>query len=262
MASAPSTSLAAVANGPLFRNDPLITALLNEADQLPGAVFGIVDFSNGTIIYMGNRFADWTGLDTADLVAGGMRKVVSIVKPVQIIHLALLHGAFIQQARSEDFDPRSVRYLDLAWTAVTPKGAVPLLSSAVVLSYTPKGQFASTMAFEVKDQEGSLEVMTNCRRILRLIKERHNEIYQHEAVRPGTNPIPMQIANPILEKVTEREIDVLKLLAQGFSTTEIATQLGITANTIETHRKKLLEKFEAKNVAELIKKASRVYWLE
>src|SRR5688572_16171209 len=202
---APSTSLSTVASSTLFGNDPVIVNLLNEADQFPDAVFGIVDFSTASIIYMGGRFADWTGLDTADLVAGGMRKIVSIVKPVQIIHLALLHGAFIQQARSEDFDPRSVRYLDLAWTAVTPKGPVPLLSTSVVLTYTHKGQFASTLAFEVKDQEGSLEVTANCRRILRLIKERHNEIYHHETVRPGTNPIPMQIANPVLKKVTERE---------------------------------------------------------
>ncbi len=53
--------------------------------------------------------------------------------------------------------------------------------------------------------------------------------------------------------LTEREKDVLKLIAQEYNTQEIATQLFISANTVETHRKNLLSKLQAKNIAGLVK---------
>jgi len=60
--------------------------------------------------------------------------------------------------------------------------------------------------------------------------------------------------------VTMKEKQVLKLIAEGFSTKMIASILNITINTTETHRRHLLEKFEAKNSMELIRKAFRVFW--
>ncbi len=52
--------------------------------------------------------------------------------------------------------------------------------------------------------------------------------------------------------VTPRELEVLMLIAGGKNTQEIAQALDLSANTIETHRRHLLEKFNARNVAELI----------
>ena len=54
---------------------------------------------------------------------------------------------------------------------------------------------------------------------------------------------------------TSRELDVLMYISQGKSTQDIATILGVSKNTIETHRSHLLEKFNARNVAELIMRA-------
>ena len=54
---------------------------------------------------------------------------------------------------------------------------------------------------------------------------------------------------------TSRELDVLMYISQGKSTQDIANLLGVSKNTIETHRSHLLEKFNARNVAELIMRA-------
>jgi two-component system, NarL family, response regulator NreC len=62
--------------------------------------------------------------------------------------------------------------------------------------------------------------------------------------------------------ITKREHEVLNLLAVGSSTKQIAESLQISPHTTETYRKSLLTKFEAKNSAELIKKATKVYWFE
>jgi DNA-binding NarL/FixJ family response regulator len=53
--------------------------------------------------------------------------------------------------------------------------------------------------------------------------------------------------------LTEREKDVLKLIAQEYNTQEIAAKLFISTNTVETHRKNLLSKLQAKNIAGLVK---------
>jgi DNA-binding NarL/FixJ family response regulator len=50
------------------------------------------------------------------------------------------------------------------------------------------------------------------------------------------------------------EKEVLELISEGFSNKQIATSLVLSTHTIDSHRKNLLMKFDAKNTAELIKK--------
>lgn len=49
-----------------------------------------------------------------------------------------------------------------------------------------------------------------------------------------------------------QERQVLKYIAQGYTTQEIANILSVSENTIESHRKSLFLKLEAKNVAHLV----------
>lgn len=53
------------------------------------------------------------------------------------------------------------------------------------------------------------------------------------------------------EPLTEREVEVLKLITQELSTAEIADKLNITVKTIETHRRNLYKKLKVKNVVGL-----------
>jgi DNA-binding NarL/FixJ family response regulator len=56
--------------------------------------------------------------------------------------------------------------------------------------------------------------------------------------------------------ITKRETQVLGMIAEGLTNAEIAEKLFVSVTTIDTHRKNLLLKFEAKNTATLIKKAA------
>ena len=58
-----------------------------------------------------------------------------------------------------------------------------------------------------------------------------------------------------LVELTEREIDVLKLIVQEFTTAEIAEKLFISTHTVETHRKNLISKLNVRNIAGLVKYA-------
>lgn len=54
------------------------------------------------------------------------------------------------------------------------------------------------------------------------------------------------------EELTLRELDVLKCISEGKNTQEIAQALCVSVNTVDTHRRHLMEKLEARNVADLI----------
>lgn len=60
------------------------------------------------------------------------------------------------------------------------------------------------------------------------------------------------IATPTIT-LTERETQVLDLVAQGMSTKEIANQIHLSERTVEKHRASLLQKAGVKNVAGLIR---------
>jgi DNA-binding NarL/FixJ family response regulator len=62
-------------------------------------------------------------------------------------------------------------------------------------------------------------------------------------------------------EITPREKEVLQLVASGFSTKQIADQLGISIRTVESHRINMLKKMKVSNSAELIKKAIELHLL-
>ncbi|PQJ78908.1 response regulator [Polaribacter porphyrae] len=55
----------------------------------------------------------------------------------------------------------------------------------------------------------------------------------------------------IIESLTEREIEVLKLVTREYNTTEIAEMLHLSVTTVESYRKKLLKKLKVKNAVGL-----------
>ena len=54
---------------------------------------------------------------------------------------------------------------------------------------------------------------------------------------------------------TRREMQVLKAVAKGMCTHEIAELLNISENTVETFRRRLIGKFEARNAIDMVLKA-------
>jgi len=57
--------------------------------------------------------------------------------------------------------------------------------------------------------------------------------------------------------LTEREREILQLLAEGRSSKEIAAHLGVSVKTVETHRRNMMQKLNMRSVAELTKYAIR-----
>jgi DNA-binding NarL/FixJ family response regulator len=54
-------------------------------------------------------------------------------------------------------------------------------------------------------------------------------------------------------KLSRRELEVVDFLANGYSTKQISAKLSLSSRTVESHRLRMLNKFEARNSMELIK---------
>ncbi|HOX83401.1 MAG TPA: response regulator transcription factor [Chryseolinea sp.] len=61
--------------------------------------------------------------------------------------------------------------------------------------------------------------------------------------------------------ITRREKEVLLLIAEGLTNNVIGEKLFISTTTVDTHRKNLLAKFEAKNTATLIRMAAQFQFI-
>ncbi len=66
-----------------------------------------------------------------------------------------------------------------------------------------------------------------------------------------------QISSSATDVLTAREREVLQLLAEGWATKEIASHLHLSVKTVETHRRRIMEKLGLHGIAELTKYAIR-----
>lgn len=58
-------------------------------------------------------------------------------------------------------------------------------------------------------------------------------------------------------KLNDRELAILRLVAEGLTSGQIAARLSLSAETIKWYRKKLLDKFDADNAVVLVRKAAQ-----
>lgn len=64
------------------------------------------------------------------------------------------------------------------------------------------------------------------------------------------------------KEVTTREEEVLRLIAQGHSNKEIASQLKIAVKTVESHKANVMQKLDLRNRTEIVRYAVRQGWFQ
>jgi two-component system response regulator NreC len=67
---------------------------------------------------------------------------------------------------------------------------------------------------------------------------------------------------PDNKELSERETEVVRLVAWGYSNKEIAAQLRISVKTVETYKARLGDKLELKSRTEIVRYAVRQGWLQ
>jgi DNA-binding NarL/FixJ family response regulator len=65
-------------------------------------------------------------------------------------------------------------------------------------------------------------------------------------------------ASSPLDRLTARQREVLQLIAEGNTTKAIATRLGLSVKTVETHRAQLMERLDTHDIPALVRLAVRL----
>ena len=83
-----------------------------------------------------------------------------------------------------------------------------------------------------------------------------NKYFNQEISQKMINIMSLEGVSP--KKLSPKEMQILKMIAEGLTTKEIAQNLYISTRTVETHRNNMMKKLEVKNTPELINKAAQL----
>ncbi len=73
---------------------------------------------------------------------------------------------------------------------------------------------------------------------------------------------PMVVGDPAAAELSERETDVVRLIAQGYSNKEIANLLNLSVKTVETYKARAMEKIGLDSRVAIVRYALQRGWLQ
>jgi DNA-binding NarL/FixJ family response regulator len=92
---------------------------------------------------------------------------------------------------------------------------------------------------------------------------RHFRVPEDPKAPPGADAVtPGMRQEPATRPLTEREIDILRLIAKGLSNSEAAGVLGVSRATVRTHLEHIYEKLEVTNRVEAVTEGLRIGLIE
>jgi DNA-binding NarL/FixJ family response regulator len=97
---------------------------------------------------------------------------------------------------------------------------------------------------------------------IRAVFNGQNYFEEKLSMRLISQELKMENTSSLFPKLTDREIEVLRLIGKEFSSQEIADKLFISFHTVESHRANLMLKAGVKNTAGLIRWATENDFLD
>jgi DNA-binding NarL/FixJ family response regulator len=126
------------------------------------------------------------------------------------------------------------------------KSRYPQVKIVILTMYNEKSLFIEVLEAGadgcILKSNGSGEVLSAIRRVM------ENKLYFDGFQQIASSPYGQRLLN---NKLSEREIEVIRLVVKGKTSQEIADQLCISENTVKTHRKNILHKLQLSNSYQL-----------
>jgi DNA-binding NarL/FixJ family response regulator len=194
--------------------------------------------------------------DDHGVVAEGLKHVVEAQSDMQVVSLAVDGREAVRQAR--DLQP-DVVLMDLSMPELNgadatrailerdPKCRVIVLSMYSEREYVRRALKAGAAGYVVK-RSAAKEVVDAIRAVhagQRYLSPRVADVVLDDYAGDG--------ADDLLAKLSQREREVLQLLAEGHTGAQIAERLSLSQKTVETYRARLVEKLGIRDVAGLVR---------
>jgi DNA-binding NarL/FixJ family response regulator len=132
--------------------------------------------------------------------------------------------------------------------AVSPRTRILMLSMHARAEYVQRALWAGANGYVLKESAGQ-EVVAAVRSVHAGKRYLSAGLSQH-ALRNEASEDP-------LERLSAREMEVLKLVVEGKTSHEMATHLGLSPKSIDTYRSRLMTKLELDHLPALVKFAIR-----
>lgn len=189
-------------------------------------------------------------VDDHPVVTEGLRKLIQDSHAAQVIGVAGTGKACLDFLRWETPD---VILLDIGLPDISGIELCKMIksndASQKILALTTFNERSTVVSMMKNGADGYVLKNSDTAEIIEAIREVHG----------GGRYLCDNAKSLLKEKVTDdilltnREKEVLRLIADGFTNQEIADKLFISPLTVDSHRKNLITKLQARNTASLIK---------
>jgi LuxR family maltose regulon positive regulatory protein len=166
----------------------------------------------------------------------------------------LLTQALLYQAQGDQ--PRALAALERALTLTEPEGYIRIFVDEREAMRLLILDLVSQI--EKQDPLGTHPLLKYVNRILAVFPESMVAVTQSKTLAPYASAGVTSQKSEIAEPLSEREMEVLKLLRSELSGPEIAQQLVVSLNTLRTHTKNIFNKLGVNNRRSAIRRAEEL----
>lgn len=205
-----------------------ISKIVNTCDELKNLMISIYLIEEDRFLYSNSIFKSLLGFEPNELIDGGWCFWFSLISPCEVATIKSKIFNFFTTPLIHDVAKLQYHITDV-------EGKKICVKHEILIYELKKKVFALNCIFDISEKE----------EIERCVKINGGH--------RGRN-----FLNDPFSYISSREEEVLKLIANGFSSKQIADRLSISNHTAISHRKHLIKKFQVKNTAQLIKEASKV----
>jgi DNA-binding NarL/FixJ family response regulator len=187
-------------------------------------------------------------VDDHPLIRSGLRAVIASEPDMEMVGEAANGEEAIDRYREERPD---VVLMDLRMPVMDG-----LAATLAILREFPDAKIVALTTYE-GDEDIHRALSAGARGYLLKDMMRSQLLQVIRTVQKGQRAIPAAIAARLAEytpriELTPRELEVLQLMAKGFSNPEIATTLGRTESTMKVHVSNILQKLQASDRTEAV----------
>jgi DNA-binding CsgD family transcriptional regulator len=235
-------------------------------EEIPHSFCAVCNFQSNRFIYLSKNVETVLGFPHADFLHGGYEFLFGLIPPTVIPKILARQMEYNKMFSSPEFDYTRPCLIEFEGKFHTnEKELLVMKQHVIILEFEPGASVRVFFALWQTIEAGSKQTIrkTEIQRRLKAFQHLLFGPASEENQRSNTKAlIKMKTPDFIAPKLTEKEKELLLMLSRGLSLKETAKKMKVSYFTSESHRKHLFDKFEVRNVAELIKKASKVYWLE
>ncbi len=255
-------------------SESLSQSLLTFFDEMSSHVICVTDVITGEYLFISKIAQKLFGYSHEKLCTAGLPFLCAFLHPEDKDRVKAAYAARIEAANLSGPQPDQhfiytdeyrLRQADGRWIWIESKTAF--------IAYTPEGKVHKAMSLvsDITEKKAEKNLLWN--ESTSVIKPHQKLPVQHREKAGHSNSLRSSQANMnqlvdhscprnIPVNISSREVEVLRLIARGYSSKILAAELNISQHTADSHRKNLLAKFNVKNTAELVNEAYKCLWIQ